>query len=148
MEYTISEVSKKTSLPISTIRYYDKLGLLVDLKKKNGIRKFTDKDLASLYVIECLKKSNLELSEIKEFMKLVNLGDETLEDRRNFFIKQQEKIENKLKELEEVLNLVKYKCWYYQKAVELGSEKKLECEIDSLLTPEIKEILPPYMKNR
>ena len=38
MSYTISEAAQKTGLPPSTIRYYDKEGLLPNIKRKNGIR--------------------------------------------------------------------------------------------------------------
>lgn len=55
--YTIGEVSKMFDIPISTLRYYDKEGLLLGLEKNDsGIRKFTKQSLESLRVIECLKK--------------------------------------------------------------------------------------------
>ena len=45
MSYTISEAAEKTGLPPSTIRFYDKEGLLPNIKRKNGIRVFEDMDL-------------------------------------------------------------------------------------------------------
>ena len=54
--YTIGEVSKMVNLPIPTLRYYDNEGLLIDtVRDSSGIRKFNDKTLESLRVIECLK---------------------------------------------------------------------------------------------
>ena len=56
MEYTIGEAAKKTNLSISTIRYYDKEGLLPLLERSTeGIRIFSDKDLDYLLFIKCLK---------------------------------------------------------------------------------------------
>ena len=56
MEYTISQVAEKFNLTISQIRYYDKEGLLPDIKRVSGIRKFTDADIEVIFIIECLKR--------------------------------------------------------------------------------------------
>ena len=81
--YTIGEVSKMVDLPIPTLRYYDNEGLLIDtVRDSAGIRKFNDKTLESLRVIECLKKSGLQIKEIKEFMNWCSLGDKTISQRR------------------------------------------------------------------
>ncbi len=50
--YTIGEVSAKTGLPVSTLRYYDKQGLFPDLQRTSGIRKFSDKEIEVLRVVE------------------------------------------------------------------------------------------------
>lgn len=72
--YTIGEISEMCGLPISTLRYYDKEGLFPDLKRVSGIRKFGEKDIEALRVIECLKRSGLELKDIKQFMKWCTRG--------------------------------------------------------------------------
>ena len=64
MEYTIGQVAKLTGLSISTIRYYDKEGLLNGINRKSGIRSFNDKDLNTIRVIECLKNSGMLIKEI------------------------------------------------------------------------------------
>ena len=64
MEYTIGQVAKLTGLSISTIRYYDKEGLLNGINRKYGIRSFNDKDLNTIRVIECLKNSGMLIKEI------------------------------------------------------------------------------------
>ena len=56
MEYSISEAAKKAGITASTIRYYEKEGLLPSIKRdKNGIRSITDDDLQHLKIVECLK---------------------------------------------------------------------------------------------
>ena len=39
MTYTIKQVSEMMSLPVSTIRYYDKMGLIPFLVQKSILRK-------------------------------------------------------------------------------------------------------------
>ena len=62
--YTIGQVSEMFGLPISTLRYYDKQGLFPEMERVSGIRKFSDTELEALRVIECLKKSGLEIKDI------------------------------------------------------------------------------------
>ena len=67
--YTIGQVASMSGLPISTLRYYDKEGLFPDMARQSGIRKFSERELEALRVIECLKKSGLEIKDIKQFMQ-------------------------------------------------------------------------------
>ena len=111
--YTIGEVSKMFNLQISTIRYYDKEGLLLNLKRdKSGIRLFDNNNIEALKLIECLKKAGMQIKDIKQFMKWCQMGNETLQIRKDMFIKQKENIKQKIKELEESLDMIEYKCWY------------------------------------
>lgn len=64
MDHTIGEVSRMFDMPISTLRDYDRQGLLRNLKRDSGIRKFDEQAVESIRVIECLKKSGLEITEI------------------------------------------------------------------------------------
>ena len=63
--YTIGQVSEMFDLPISTLRYYDKQGLFPEMTRVSGIRKFDDTEIDALSVIECLKRSGLEIKDIK-----------------------------------------------------------------------------------
>lgn len=134
MEYSIGQISEKFNLTISQIRYYDKEGLIPNLKRVNGVRKFDDNDVETIFLIECLKKCGLQIKEIKQFIERTKQGDNTIDLRLEFFNKQKQKVEKEIQELNKVLDMVKYKCWYYQKAKELNSIGKLE-ENKKELTP-------------
>ena len=75
--YSIGEISKMFDLPISTLRYYDKEGLFPHLKRVNGVRKFSENEIETLRVIDCLKRSGLEIKDIKEYMNLCSLKNST-----------------------------------------------------------------------
>lgn len=125
--YSIGEVAKMFNISISTLRFYDKEGLFLNLEKtSSGVRKFNDKNIESLRVIECLKKSGLQIKDIKNFMYLCSLGDETIKERLDLFLKQKENVENKIKELENSLNMIKFKCWYYSEAMKDKTEKRVK----------------------
>ena len=98
--YTIGEVSEMFNLPVSTLRYYDKEGLLPDLQRVSGMRRFSDKTVETLQVIECLKKSGMEIKDIKEFIKWCSQGSETYPKRYEMFLRQREEAEREIKKLE------------------------------------------------
>lgn len=139
--YSIGEVSEMFDLPVSTLRYYDKEGLLTNLEKdKSGNRKFNENNLEALRVIECLKKSGMQIKDIKEFMHWCSLGDKTITKRKEMFLKQKENIESEIKELQKALNMINYKCWYYSEMEKDGNEKRMKNITLKDMPNEIKEI--------
>ena len=58
MVYTIGEMAKMLGVPASTLRYYDKEGLLPFVARSSGgIRQFRESDIEWLRVIGCMKKA-------------------------------------------------------------------------------------------
>lgn len=122
MYYTVGEMSKILNIPPSTLRYYDKEGLLPLVERsKNGIRMFKDTDYEMLRIIDCLKKTGMSLKDIKNFIALVMAGDSTIDERLALFEKQKELVEEKIQELELAKQVIEYKCWYYSTAKEANS---------------------------
>lgn len=123
MTYSIKDMSELTGLPASTLRYYDKQGLLPNLKRDdNNARLFTEDDYRMLRLIDCLKRSGLSIRDIRSFINMIEKGDEALNDRREIFTRRRELLKKELADMQEVLNIIEYKCWYYEKACEAGTE--------------------------
>ena len=119
-------MSELTGLPASTLRYYDKQGLLPNLKRDgNNIRIFTDDDYASLRLIDCLKRSGLSIKDIKKFIDMAG-KEEALTGRLEIFRKRREILRKELEDLKGVLDVIEYKCWYYEKACEAGSDSAVK----------------------
>lgn len=122
MKYTIGEIANKLNLNPSTLRYYDSLGLLNEIKRdKNGNRVFDDNDVYQLKFIECLKKSNLSIKNIKLFLDYAKQGDKTIDKRYQIIVDQKEIVKNKIQELNNTLEFLEYKEWYYKVAKEHNS---------------------------
>ncbi len=79
--YTIGQVATMFHLSISTLRYYDKEGLFPNMIRESEIRKFSEQEIEALRVIECLKKSGMEIKDIKQFMEWCAKGSETYPNR-------------------------------------------------------------------
>lgn len=137
--YTIGQVSKMFNLPISTLRYYDKEGLFPDMNRESGIRKFSEKELEALRVIECLKKSGLEIKDIKQFMEWCVKGSETYSQRRELFLKQKEIVEAEIQRMNKALDMINFKCWYYEQAIKDGNEDRLSAMNEEDMPEEIRK---------
>lgn len=135
--YTIGQVSQLFGVPISTLRYYDKEGLFPGLERSSGIRRFGEQELEALRVIECLKRSGMEIKDIKQFMLWCSLGSETYGQRLELFRRQKAAVEAELKKLEKTLDMLRFKCWYYEQALEQGSEEGLKALMPDALPEEI-----------
>ena len=138
--YTIGQVSEMFSIPISTLRYYDKEGLFPLMERQSGIRKFSDNEIEALRVIECLKASGLEIKDIKQFMDWVGEGASTYGKRKELFEARKKAIEEDIHRLEKMLDMVKFKCWYYETAIKDGSEEKISAMLPDKLPSEIQKL--------
>lgn len=117
MMYTVGEMAKLLKVAPSTLRYYDKEGLLPFVERSSGgMRMFQEKDYEWLQVINCLKKAGMPIKDIKDFIDLAMRGDETIEERLQLFLKQRELVEAQMAELQETLDTLNFKCWYYETA--------------------------------
>ncbi|MDH6367795.1 MULTISPECIES: MerR family transcriptional regulator [unclassified Breznakia] len=140
MMYGIGEVSKMFALPVSTLRYYDNEGLFPNLQRNAGVRVFGEQELEQLRVIECLKRSGLEIKDIKRFMELCKEGSKTFKDRKEIFEQQKLEVEKEIEKLKKTHDMLQYKCWYYQTAIADGSEKRINEMLPDRLPDDIQKM--------
>lgn len=135
--YTIGQISEMFGIPISTLRYYDREGLFPDMQRSSGIRRFTEKEIDILRVIECLKMSGLELKEIRQFIAWCQEGSQTYEKRYDLFQKRKAAVEAEMEQMKRVLDMICFKCWYYEQAMKDGNEERLSQMLPDRLPEEI-----------
>lgn len=132
MFYTIGEMAQKLDVAPSTLRYYDKEGLLPFVERSSGgIRMFKEEDMEWLRLLGCLKKAGMPLKEIRSFLDWSRQGDATISHRLELLEKQRQSVLEQQKQLEDTLLMLDYKRWYYQTAQEAGT-----CAVHDSLTPE------------
>ena len=127
MYYTIGEAAQRMHLSAPTLRYYDKEGLLpfVD-RSAGGARMFKESDFEWLRLIECLKSTGMPIRDIKQFIDWYMEGDTTLPQRRDMFYERKRAVEAQIEMLQATLDMIDYKCWYYDTAVAAGSSRALQ----------------------
>lgn len=140
MSYLIKDVAKMMNVKPSTLRYYDKEGLLPGIKRKNGIRVFEEEDFKWLRVLNCLKNTNMPIKKIREYVELSKQGDASLEKRYALIKEQKQNILKQIEEFKYYLKEVNYKEWYYETALRLGSEAKVKAIVSDNATMELDKI--------
>ena len=128
MSYTISEAAQKTGLPPSTIRFYDKEGLLPNIKRKNGIRVFEDMDLRLMGLLTCLKNTGMPIKRIRDYVELTSQGDASLQKRYEIIKEQRQFVLDQIEQLQYYLEELDFKDWYYNKALAAGSESAINLD--------------------
>ena len=143
MAYTVGEMARRLGVPASTIRYYDKEGLLPFVgRSSGGIRVFTEKDFEWLRIIECLKKTGMSLKDIREYIELAMQGDETIARRLELFRKQRTVLEARMAELQQTMDTLDYKCWFYETAAARGSTEGISDLPDEALPEALRPRIP------
>lgn len=122
MFFTVGEMAEKLGVAPSTLRYYDREGLLPFVERSSGgIRVFKESDYEWLQIISCLKKTGMQLKDIKSFVEMAMQGDKTIEPRLALIMKQKAAVQKQIDELEETLLTLEFKEWYYTTAKENSS---------------------------
>lgn len=122
MFYTVGEMAKILNTTPSTLRYYDKEGLLPFVERsESGIRMFKDSDYEWLLVIDCLKNTGMGIKDIKKFIYMVLEGDTTIKERLEMMKKQRESVKEQMAKLQQTLDTLDYKVWYYSTAEKAGT---------------------------
>ena len=122
MYYTVGEMAKKLEIAPSTLRYYDKEGLLPFVERsEGGTRRFQESDFEWLALIGCLKKTGMSIKDIKSFVDLCVEGDASIGRRLELVRKQKQAVLRQIEQLKETLKVLDYKCWYYEEAQKAGT---------------------------
>ena len=122
MIYTVGEMAQKLGVPASTLRYYDKEGLLPFVERSSGgIRMFRENDFEWLQVIRCMKQAGMSIKDIRQYIELSMQGDDTIDTRLEMFRHQREVLTQQIQQLQHTLETVEYKCWFYEAAKAAGT---------------------------
>lgn len=127
MLYTVGEMAKRLGVAASTLRYYDKEGLLPFVERSGGgIRMFKDADYEWLQVIQCLKTTGMPLKDIRTFVAMAMEGDSTISSRLELIRRQREAVMEQMEALQQTLETLNFKCWYYETAQKQGTTAELK----------------------
>lgn len=138
--YTIGEMAKRLGVAPSTLRYYDKEGLLPFVERsEGGTRMFKDSDFEWLSIIECLKKTGMSIREIGQFIAWCIEGDATIDLRLELIKQQQVIVSEQMQQLQDTLDMLDYKRWYYETAQKAGSCVAPQEMADDEVPPRLRE---------
>lgn len=110
----IGQISRELNIPSATLRYYEQIGLLENINKKNGVRNYTEEDIERIKFIICMKKAGFTLEDILTFLRLEKDKEKVEQKRLDMLLHQKEVIIEKMKEQKETLNFLNYKINLYE----------------------------------
>ena len=118
---TIKDVCERFGITADTLRYYEKVGAIPKVvRSQGGIREYDEAALKWVRNAVCLRKAGVSVEAIAEYVRLFNMGGETLEARLELLSKERESLGKQLEELTNAVELLDYKISRYRKAVETG----------------------------
>jgi DNA-binding transcriptional MerR regulator len=96
---TIQEMASKTGLSKDTIRYWERIGLLVPERSPNGYRRYSPEDHQRLVLIQLAKQSGFTLKELPALLDRAVRRRLTFEDLHSVLKAQRERVNGKIREL-------------------------------------------------
>lgn len=122
MTYSISEVSKIVGIPQTTIRYWDKKGLLpFGVRSGPGYRVFDHLDINWLNFLNYLKEAGMSIEDMQRYIRYYIQGDSTLCERRDIVYESLRRINKQIDALKAAQSFMEFKCWVYDAAIDIGS---------------------------
>lgn len=125
---TISEVAKIVSLTPVTLRYYERVGLLPQIKRtSNGVRDYSEEDIQWIDFIKCMRSAGLSVESLIEYNDLYQQGERTKEARKQLLIEERENLRQRFEELKETLSRLDGKIQRYEQQSFFRSLKVCYC---------------------
>ena len=109
-------------------------------RASNGTRLFRESDLESFYIIECMKRCGMTISEIKQYSAWLAEGDQNIGKCLQLFQGKMEVLRQEQRRLNECMDAVRYKIWYYSTAQDAGTLSVHKNMPEDSVPEEMKEI--------
>lgn len=112
---TIREIATKTNMSTDTLRYYERIGLLPPVPRNAaGIRNYDEYFVNFINFIKKLKASGMSLEHIIDYIRLAEMGDATIQERKKLLAEARETLLDKINSLQLVAELADYQLRNYE----------------------------------
>lgn len=120
----IAEVAQQFDITPDTLRYYERIGLLPRIQRTaSGVRDYSEADCGRIEFIKCMRGANVSIEALQEYMRLLDLGDATMAERKAILEKQRDIAQARIAEMQAGLDRLNHKIDNYGKI--LDAEKRL-----------------------
>ena len=118
---TIKEVCEKYNVTADTLRYYERVGVIPEVRRTaGGIRDYSEEDIKWVETAICFRSARMPIDLLIEYVRLYRKGDETLRDRLELLIEAKKRILDERKKYDDALAKLDYKISKYDEAVKTG----------------------------
>jgi DNA-binding transcriptional MerR regulator len=120
--YTPAQVTEKTGFTIDTLRYYERIGLLHEVGRTAGGRRFfTEQDVEFLQLLRCLRYAGMPVAEMLRFVSLLRSDEATREERVDVLRDHEARVAAQIARLQEHQDHIRFKIRLYSGAPEMVS---------------------------
>ena len=111
----IAQVSKEKNISLDGLRYYERIGLLPPVPRNAaGIRNYDEYFVNFINFIKKLKASGMSLEHIIDYIRLAEMGDATIQERKKLLAEAREMLLDKINSLQLVAELADYQLRNYE----------------------------------
>ncbi len=111
---TIKEVSEKYDISADTIRYYERIGLIPHVpRKENGIRDFDEAACGWVEFSKCMRSAGVQVEALIEYVDLF-FKEGTEEARKEILVEQRARLQEQYEQLKATMERLDYKIAHYE----------------------------------
>lgn len=110
---SIAEVAGMLDLSPHSIRYYERAGLIAVDRDSLGHRMYDAEAQRRLVFITRMRLSGMPMRDLQHYVELVDLGDESVEERLEMLLEHRDTIRRRMRELTLSLAATEYKIAVY-----------------------------------
>ena len=112
--YSMKETCEKVGMTYEALKYYCNEGLIPNVKRdKNNYRIFDDNNIAWIKSLTCLKKCNMSIEEMKQYLALCLNGESTIPERQVIIAEKKKQLLKEMSDLQESLDFLNWKETFY-----------------------------------
>ena len=143
----VGEFSQKVGLPISTLHFYERKGLLHPIRNGAGHREYSESDLSWVLFINRLRDTGMPLKEIKKYSDLRSAGPTTMKERLKMLEEHREFVTDQIENWQTNLSHLDEKIEYYVASLEEHPDEKIRAE-NTLSPQEPPEMVEKRIEDR
>lgn len=111
---TMKEVCAETGLSYDTLKFYCNEGLVPNLRRDaQNRRRFSEKSVAWIKSLQCLRNCGMSLAEMKDYMQLCIEGEQTIPQRKAVLARKAEELKQKIAAIQESIEFIDWKQGLY-----------------------------------
>ena len=129
MNYSASEAAAKLGITKDGLRYYEKEGLLPPIaRNESGHRIYSESDIEWIFLIRCMRDTDMPIFKIKQYVSfLMQGGEDSVSGRREILKEHEEIMKEKIKNFQNLLELIRKKLEFYDYALSSDSPEGIRC---------------------
>ncbi|MGY5263476.1 MerR family transcriptional regulator [Lactiplantibacillus plantarum] len=111
----INGVSKEFNVSKDTLRYWERVGLLPEIKRNtSGYRDYSKRDLNWVYYIQVLRNGGMSIESLIEFVKLYRKGNASNDVRKSLLVDQRDVMLDQIASLQKTVDYLQFKIDHFE----------------------------------